>query len=265
MKLNVYSYHSATDFLIDSYKLLKESSDLSLRDWATQMGFESPLILTEVLKRKRPLKLKYLDFVAKGLNLIDKEKIFLKTIHLFEKASGDEKEYFLSLMASMRPADSEIEMDGGLFSHWLNVIIYKLGEIKGEGMTFAEIRSAIKEDVPVSLITKSLELLMENGLIAVQGSHYKLTQKEYLSTPNDVLIKTSHNYYQQIITKASDSISRDVNEREFQCFAVGMKKEDLTKAKAIVRQARVDIANLHKEDANSVYQFNLNGFLMAEI
>ncbi len=265
MKLNVYSYESVTDFIIDSYRLLKESADFSVRSWATEMGFQSPVILSDVLKRKRPLKLKYLENFSKGLHLNEKEVIFLKTIYFYEKSSGEQKEYFVSLMDSLKPVDSSIAMNGGLFSHWLNVIIYKLGQIKGDGMTFSDIKKSLKEDVPVSLIANSLELLTENGLVNFDGSHYKITQENDITTPNDILIKSSHTYYKQVISKASNSVELDVNEREFQCFAVGMKKEDLTKAKEIVRKARLDIAELHKEDANSVYQFNLNGYLVAEV
>ena len=72
-------------------------------------------------------------------------------------------------------------------------------------------------------------------------------------------------YYAQILSKTQSAIKLNIDEREFQCFAIGMKKENLVKIKEIMRKARKDVAAFSDDHGDHVYQFNFNGFPMAEL
>jgi uncharacterized protein (TIGR02147 family) len=91
MKLNIYVYDSALAYLIDFYKQLKSTTDSSLKEWVEKMGFESPSLMMDLLKKKRPLKLKFADNLARGMGLDKIESTYFKTLIQIEKSNPEEK------------------------------------------------------------------------------------------------------------------------------------------------------------------------------
>jgi uncharacterized protein (TIGR02147 family) len=220
----------------------------------------------DLLKKKRPMKLKYADQLALGLGLSESEKVYFKTLIQMEKAADEEKTYLEEVLKSLRPQDEVVDKNGGVFSHWLNVVIFTLSQLHHFSMSLQEIKASLKQDVSLKTIEDSLNLLVEQKLLELTPEgNYRRCQMDFISTQNDVSMKTSHAYYSQIISKAQSAVKMGVEEREFQCFAIGMKKENLVKIKEVMRKARKDIASFSDEQGDHVYQFNLNGFPMAEI
>lgn len=266
MKPTIYHYTNTLNYLADFYRELRESSDISLKNWSEGMGFESPVLLVDFLKKKRPIKLKHADILSKGLGLNERETLYFKTLIQYEKSTEESKEYYNNILSALRPIDTFVDQDSGIFSHWLNVVIFTMAQIHNSPMTLQEIQQGLKLQVSTKTIKDSLNILLTHGLlILTEENKYTLGKNYSLQTPNDVLIKSTHTYYEQILSKAQEAIQFDVNEREFQCFAMGMKKEDLSKAKEIIRKARKDIGELSTDQANQVYQFNFNSFPMTEI
>lgn len=266
MKLDVYQYGSALNYFIDSYKALKLNSETSLREWTAEMGLNSPVLVIDILKKKRPLKLKYADFIAKGFKLNSQEKTYFKTLIQLEKAADDEKVYLEEVLNSLRPKDLIVSHEGGLFSHWVNVVIHLMGKMKKAPLSLTEIKGAIKQDVSMKTIEDSLNVLIASKLVEkTNDGMFVSVMHEHVSTPNDIAQTTFHNYYAQVIANAESAIKMNIHDREFQCFAIGMKKENLMKAKEIIRQARQDVASLSDDSGDHIYQFNFNGFPMAEV
>jgi uncharacterized protein (TIGR02147 family) len=266
MKPNIYAYSKALDFFKDSYRALKLTSETSLREWCKGIDIENPNVILDLLKNKRPLKLKYADLFSKGFQLNKHETFYFKTLIQYEKAPEDSKEYYKELLNMLKPQDAFIDIEGGIFSHWLNIVILELANIYGSNMKIENVQKALKQDIPLSTIKDSLKLLVNQGhLVESSDGAYKLSHTNALTTPNDVRIKSSHAYYSQVLHKAQHAIMLDITEREFQCFAMGMKKEDLIKAKEIIRRARNEIGMLSDNGGDHVYQFNFNGFPLAEV
>ena len=266
MKLDIYHYGSALQFFTDSYKALKLNSETSLREWTADMGLNSPVLVIDILKKKRPLKLKYIDIFAKGFSLNQKETTYFKTLVQLEKATDDEKAYLEEVLSTLRPKDMNVSHEGGLFSHWLNVVIHLLGKMKKAPLSITEIKGAMKQDVSLKTIEDSLNVLIASKFVErTNDGMFVSIMDEHVSTPNDIPQTSFHNYYAQVIANAESAIKMNIHDREFQCFAIGMKKENLTKAKEIIRQARLDVASLSDDHGDHIYQFNFNGFPMAEV
>lgn len=266
MKLDIYLYGSALNYFTDSYKALKLNSETSLREWTIEMGLNSPVLVIDILKKKRPLKLKYADFIAKGFKLNSQERTYFKTLIQLEKASEEEKVFLKEVLNSLRPKDMTVSNEGGLFSHWLNVVIHLMGKMKKAPLSLTEIKGAIKQDVSLKTIEDSLNVLIASKFVEkTNDGMFVSIMDDHVSTPNDIPQSIFHNYYAQVIANAESAIKMNIHDREFQCFAIGMKKENLTKAKEIMRQARLDVASLSDDSGDHIYQFNFNGFPMAEV
>lgn len=266
MKLDIYQYNCALTYFTDSYKALKTNADFSLREWSEGFGFESPSLILDILKKKRPLKLKYSSLLAQGLGLDSNEMTYFKTLIFMEKAANpEEKAYFEETLNALRPEGTSINKEGGIYSSWLNVVIFTLTQMNGASMDIHEIKTSLKQDIPLSTIEDSLTILLNHKLIEKVGEKYKCCMRDFISTPNDVSIKSTHAYYSQVISQAQSAVKMGVDEREFQCFTIGMKKENLAKVKDVIRNARKEIATFSDDHGDHVYQFNLNGFPMAEV
>ena len=133
-------------------------------------------------------------------------------------------------------------------------------------MGISEIQGALKQNVSLRTIEDSLKILVENKLLKMtDDGKYENCSYDFITTKDDVSITSTHAYYNQILSKTQSAINLGIDEREFQCFAIGMKKENLVKIKDIMRKARKDVAAFSDEHGDHVYQFNFNGFPMAEI
>jgi uncharacterized protein (TIGR02147 family) len=133
-------------------------------------------------------------------------------------------------------------------------------------LSAAEIQNSLKEPVALTSIQNSLKLLVNHQLLElVAPGKYRRCSDEFITTTNDVAMSSTHPYYSQIISKAQSAIEMSVDEREFQFFSIGMKKENLSKAKEVMRKARAEIALFSDKQGDHVYQFNFNGFPLAEI
>ncbi len=265
MFLDIYRYDSAINFLQDYYNSRKESEDLTLRDWAAEMNLESPVLLVDILKKKRPLKLKYISFLKMGLKLDENQALYFQTLIQMSKSSEDEKEYFMNLLNSMKPY-APVNPEGDVFSHWINGAILALGKAKNFSLNARNIQNSLGPHVNLTDINNSLTLLFEKGLLKKEANgSFTRMNPEFVSTNNDTSIDSTKQYYRQVIKKAQDAVESPVNEREFQCFSICTNQNNVQKMKDILRDSRRELAALYDENGDSLFQFNLMGFSMGKI
>jgi uncharacterized protein (TIGR02147 family) len=266
VNIDIYQYSSALSFLQDFYKNEKDKNQLTLRDWAESMGLESPAPLIDILKNKRPLKLKHLSFLNKGLKLNADENLFFETLLLSDRAEQEEKDYFHKLLTKMRPVTNGISDNDEVFSHWLNVAILGLSKIKNFSLDVKSIQEALTNHVDEKIIEASLSLLIAKKyfFITPQGE-IKRASPDFIRNTDDVSVESTLKYYSQVINRSQDAIALPVKDREFQCFSFSMKKENLTRAKEILRSSRTELASLWDEEGDHVYQFNLTAFPVAQV
>lgn len=265
MKLDIYGYSSALTYLQDFYKHLKLTSPASIRSWAMSMGLSSPALLLDILKKKRPIKMKYVKHLAKGMQLKEKEAAYFGTLVLLEYSSGEDKDHYESVLRSLRPRQEPLDPTADVFSHWLNLAVYLLGQIEGYVLTPEAIQRSLNLAVSKEDIIKALNCLEGHQLVKLDESgHYKSCGSEFLTTPNDVSRESSRRYYAQVQTNAQNAIELPLDDREFQCFAIAMKEESIPKIKEIIRKAREDVASFSDFQGSHIYQFNFNAFPIAK-
>jgi uncharacterized protein (TIGR02147 family) len=230
------------------------------------MGFESPMFVMDILKKRRPIKLKYGEMLASGLGFEGAEKTFFKTLIQCEKTNDEDKSYLLEVLAALRPRDTFVDKEKGIFSHWLNMVIFTMSQMREAPLTADFVKNSLKTDVSFKTIEDCLNLLVDHGLLERNDlGQYKNKVSDFVTSANDVSIPTIHDYYRQVIIQAQSAVKMHIDEREFQCFSIGMKKENLVKVKHLLRKTHNEIADFYDEDGDHVFQFNLSGFPLAEL
>lgn len=264
--MTIYSFNDPVDYLEAVYANLKQNNpNLSVRKWSEKMGLESQEIMFEILKRKKKIPLSLIPALNKFLELNSVEAKFFETLILLSRAtSNNEIKLFSTLLAEQKASAGEgvaIVHDDNIFSHWIHMVILSMSKLSGFACTPETISEIVKEDVTLELVEEAVERLLRLGLIKynAQGSLEKVYT--HTTTQNDVSKQVVHNYYQQINELSRKAIPLPVEEREFQCFSMAIKSEEIPHFKEAIRQFRYKVSSMTAEGTgDQVYQFNIQFF-----
>jgi uncharacterized protein (TIGR02147 family) len=258
-----FTYGDPIAFLSDSHRSLRaKEPSLTLAKWAGRMGLRSPELLTLLLRRKKPLRLKHLGFLLKGLDLDASEQTYLKALVYRACArSAEEAELWDLLLARLNPGLApRLEPATELFSHWLHAVVLTLGETLShvdEHSVLAALRApATSEEVRHAITT-----LQGFGLLQAGPDGRLRTTYQRVTSRNDVSHAGAKAYVRQVSALAAQAVSLPVQEREFQCFALAMNPDRLHLYKEIIRSFRSQMAQLSaRENGTTVYQVNFQMF-----
>lgn len=268
--MNIFSFNDPVDYLESVYANLKQSNPtLSVRKWSEKMALESQEIMFEILKRKKKIPLGLIPALNKFLELNHAEAKYFETLVLLSRAtSNSEIKLFSTLLAEQKAAAGEgvaIVNDDNIFSHWIHMVILSMSKLAGFNCNPETIAEIVKEEVSLELVEEAVERLLRLGLIKynAQGSLEKIYT--HTTTKNDVSKQEVHKYYEQINELSRKAIPLPVEEREFQCFSMAIKSEDIPEFKEAIRQFRYKVSSITPEGAgDQVYQFNIQFFPLTE-
>jgi hypothetical protein len=103
----IFQYLDPIQYLRDYYAALQEvDPNLTVRRWSEQMGFSSPFLLVSILRRRKLLRLKDLNFIKRGLDLEPSQMRFMEVLILLARSTGDEEkqvfEFLLALLVKCK-------------------------------------------------------------------------------------------------------------------------------------------------------------------
>ena len=110
-------------------------------------------------------------------------------------------------------------------------------------------------------IENSLSLLIDECILVLDPEKKGTMSFDKVLTGSDKKISSVHKYYNIINDISSKAISISPEEREFQCFTIGLNKDELKTLKALMRKSRDQISKLsNPKENNSIYQVSLQAF-----
>jgi uncharacterized protein (TIGR02147 family) len=133
--MNVYHYQNPLQFLLDTLsKRQREDARFSIRNWAKEMGLTSPSLLIMLLQGTRPLRLKHVEFLFRGLRLNTAEQLYFRAlIQLANADSNEEKQLCALWLSELNPADhvrvKEID-EYTIISKWIHFTIMAMTNLK---------------------------------------------------------------------------------------------------------------------------------------
>ncbi len=264
MNLSIFDYTDPLKLMSDHYAQRKlNDPTFTIRAWASEMGLESPALLAMILKKERPLKLRFVGFLSKGLKLDPAEQLYFKILIMMSTAkSQEERETLEVVLRCFSPSPhfkANYTQNSSIFDHWSTMAIFSAARIKdlpGNAQTLSE---TFLNRVDPQTIEQGIELLESEGIIKKEGD--SLTPVfDRVSSQNNVPNDGARKYYRQVLDLAKEAVDLPVEERAFQSFSLAIRKEQLPLARELIFDLRNKLDALEGNDASQVYQANLQLF-----
>jgi uncharacterized protein (TIGR02147 family) len=270
MKTDIYNYTDPADFLNFELEMRKgKNPKYSLRAWSRQLGFENPAFLSQILLKKRKLKLELAQKLSAQMKLSAPEAKYFQSLVLLANAKGDEEKRLLTeVLEDLRPrkvaAHTPVHLDIFKFiADWQHVAILEMFHLKDFDGTAEKIIAWLHPEVAPSTTLKALERLERLELITrtKSGKLQRTKESKYLIDQN-IPNEAARGFHRQMIQKGLDAIgSQAITERTVSASTVCLRARDYKKALEILREAHEKITALARHgDGVAVYQFNSQFF-----
>lgn len=263
--VSIYSHTNPVAFLKDfiSQKRLLDKS-MTIAQLAKLWGLNSGQVLADILSGKRELKNKFIPLFIKGCELDESEELYFQTMVYYLNANTAElKKAFKTFLATLNPGSREElrVQDEDLYSKWINVAILTLSRLKDFELSTSYICSKLAFEVPEEEVQKAIHYLLLKNYLKPCGDGKIKKSSPQVTSRNGQKINSTQMYYSQVCDLAKMAISFTPQEREFQCFSMAIKEENLKVAKQLIQDFRKKLANLCESDsAEQVYQANIMFF-----
>ena len=271
MSLTIFNYKEPSLFLRDAWNKKRGlNKNFTVRAWAKQLGFSSYGSFYQVLQGKRPLPKKYVLAISNSLNLAPKESLYLETLIDFNRAkSMDSKMYYQERLQELSPGEKlsfyEVEAFHCL-KNPLNGAIVELTNLQDFVFDAFWIKERLTIKVTINEIQKSMDMLFELGLLKIDESNKVRPVHKLVHTKQDVQNEALQEYHRNVLHLAADQISQqDVQDREYNATAMGIKKSDLPKIKEEMRDFLKNIISKYEsspDEASEIYQMGIQFFAL---
>lgn len=261
---SIYQFKDPVTFLEKIFQYSKEKDpELSVRKWAKDLGVGSSDLLMGILKRKKKISMALIAPISKALQLDSSEMSYFEIlVKLTNESSLKERWVLESILAEVKPLSGTVVNveDQSVFSHWVHMAILSLSRLKGVNCRKENIKNFLMDDVPQDIIDDAIERLIRLGLLS-QGENGVLEKNyDHTTSKNDAFSASPHPYFLQTSELAKRGALENAEEREFQCFSLPIRHEQIPEFKQMLRGFRAKVANFASKDPDQVYQFNFQFF-----
>ncbi len=269
MKPDLFTYIDYRSFLKDEFAFIKSKSRrLSYRIFAKQAGFTSPNFLQMIIQGKRNLNSTHTIGAAKAFNLNKQETEFFQNLVGYNQArSLDEKNLFYQkiLRTKRYGAIKAIEKNQyEYFSHWYIPAVRELLTHKNFNLDNAWIAERIFPRITGAQVENAKNLLQSLKLIHWDPALKRWQLRDMvISTESETLNLAVHNYHQDAIQLAKDSVKAfSPEERDIRSVTLGLSAAAFLELKSRMEafwKELLEFAGTQRE-ADAVHQVNLQLF-----
>ncbi|MCO4753133.1 MAG: TIGR02147 family protein [Bacteriovoracaceae bacterium] len=271
MSLTIFSYNDPALYLRDAWNTKRVfNKNFTVRAWAKQLGFSSYGSFYQIIQGKRPLPKKYVRPISDSLKLAPKESLYLETLIDYTRAKTMEsKSHYQERLQDLAPGEKlsfyEVEAFHCL-KNPLNGAIVELTNLKDFVCEAFWIKERLTIKASVKEIQKAMDMLFDLGLLKHDENGKVKQAHKLLHTKQDVKNEALQEYHKNVLSLAADQISKqEVEDREYNATAMGIKKSDLPKIKEEMRAFLNDMISKYEsapDEACEIYQLGTQFFAL---
>ncbi len=269
MNKDVYRFQNSIDFLQFEFARKKiKNPKFSLRAWSSQLKFKNPAFLSQILSRKRKLKLDLAKRISNNLGLSSEEAKYFETLVLLENAKTvEEKNLVHDLLVSIGNENNyssiPISLDVFKFvADWSHIAILEILNLKDFDGTQKFIELYMSEALSSAQVKLTIERLVRLDLVA--NTKGKLSRRKDSSILFDANIPSEavRSYHAQMLQRAQRSIEeQSLEQRDLRSSTLCFKNEDYKKAKQIIAECHKKLSLLSRDrNGEMIYQLNTQLF-----
>ena len=270
-KISIFDYIDLTEYLQDFIKSKESASKAySFRALSLKLNGISYSQLYQIIKGKKrfPVSLAN-DFSNYILKLNRKEMKYFKALieinhHLFEDASLKQVVDLKKNLQQLKPLEIKHVAFNDIMSRPLTMVIFEMINRKDIKNVVQVSPSLFYQNYSHEMISESLHYLCQSGHIRIDENGMFERLLPHLMSSNDIPSQHIKNYHKEVSSYASTTIDIvDVSLREYQSYAINIRKKDITKAKELIRDFVHEFARLMESSSNELdatYNLNLQFF-----
>jgi len=269
---DIFEYLAFRLFMRDYYTAAKKNlKRFSHRFFAQEAGFTSSNFLKMVMDGDRNLSPESAVRVAAAMGLSAAEsRFFLLLVEFDQAADPDEKARVMESIAATRRFLEAKPIDGMLYeylSNWYNLAIRELAGRADFQSDPKWIAAQLRPSVSASKAKKSLELLLELGLLEEDEGTVSRGEPS-LDAGHEVQVVGVRQFHRQMLERAAASID-DVPaaERDISAITVCVRADTVSELKSKLRDFREKFMAYCDEqsDPDVVYQMNVQLFPLSHM
>lgn len=269
---NIQNYLDFRAFLTAYISQRRKTRGWSYGVWARRLGIKTPSTITKVILGTRapgPKLVKsfcrYFDFNA------DESAYFEKLVQL-EKTCARDPELLAAAVGKLPKTHQEgmlslMDVDSfALISEWYHLPILHMAELPDFEADPKWIQSRLVEKVSTEEIQDALTRLFRLGMLQVGEDKRVMKSKARFKTKCQIPSENVKRYHEKMIEQARASVRRfSVDQRETRSSVLGVRTENLPKAKALIQEFHDRFAELIEEgNPNQIYQFQTQLFPLTQ-
>jgi uncharacterized protein (TIGR02147 family) len=265
----VFSFDDPVDFLkFELRERQKQDPRFSLRAWSRQVGYKNPSYLAHVLSRKRRLKFELAEKLAKNLELKGKPLKYFELIVLGNAGeSPKEKKTYLKLSRAARPRKIRTSTSFSLetfavVAEWYHIAIMEMTQLAGFDSSLEFIFRRLSGKVSKPLIRTAVDRLLRVELLKKQDGKLVRASSSALMMESPIPSEAVRAYHRELGSLAKQAVdSQTKEERDFYGTTLAFKRENIDKAREILREAHRKILEMAEYGTGEdLYQLNTQFF-----
>lgn len=265
-RLSILNYSDYRSYLRDHFQSFKKrNARFSFNMWSHRLGLRGSSGLIMVLQGDRNPGPVLTESLVRDLQLTGREATFFRDLVALEKCKRKpaEQSHLLQRLAALHPRRTFRTIDSRVFqmiSRWPHYVIRELVDLSGFKEDPVWIQKRLLFELTQSEIVNSLKNLEALGLLT-RDAHGKLKYVSDIQTTFDVPDEGLKQFHEQFHDLSRRSLREtDPNDREISGITFTLRKEDLPRAKELVRQLIFDLGELGKVPGDEVYHAELSLF-----
>jgi uncharacterized protein (TIGR02147 family) len=272
--LNLFQYLDYRHYLKDYYDQKKQTNtSFSHRVFANKAGLNSPSLMVMIMKGERNLTAKSMPGFFKALGLSNREQKYFETLVSFNQANKPEaKKYYYEQLLPIYKKEHGQQLKADQYeylSKWHHPVIREMIALPNFRENCTWISRRLKNMISATEAKRTLQLLLELGLVS-RNENGRLIQVDVsLATPSVVKNLAALQYHQQMLRLAHHSLTQDPgHKREISGLTASLSVEQYQKLKQYIIEFQNKLVCEFTTPQGSdpqVYQFNFQLFPITEI
>jgi len=268
----IFEYDNYRAYLRDLYKFYKETKPhFSYRYFSQKAGFRSPNFLQLVIEGKRNLSPESIEKFTNALKLGKKEAEFFRVlVYLNQARTVSEKKIYAEQLMQFRPFCYIHPLRQDQYRYYTdgyNIAIRELTTLPEFSEDPAWIAKRLIPPISPQQAKKSLDLLLQLGLLKRDESGRLVQSDAFISTGDEVTSTSVANYHRAMIQLGAEALDRFSGPaRDISAVTMALSDKNFQEIKTLIQRFRKELLAIADQDQSpeGVYQINFQLFPLAK-
>jgi uncharacterized protein (TIGR02147 family) len=260
---SIFSYTQYRDYLKDFFNNKKaEKKGYSLKVLSDRAGFKARDYILRIMKGTRNLSQSGALMLSKAMSLSEKEvEYFIALVGFNQAKTMTEKDHYFKKLSEVRPFGKEqrIRSDQyAYFSEWYHAAIRSLLPVKEFNGNMIGLAKTLYPPISPSQARKSVELLMQLGLLIQDGKGRYKAAEQHIGTGEEITSFALVQFHRKCLELARQSLDTlPPSQRDISGVTMSISDKALLKVKDEIKTFRKTVAMIAEKDSQEERVFQL--------